>query len=189
MKKSFIERIAGVPAGATVTIKPDLVIINDGVSSGVIDLVSKVAEPGRIIVMYDHDVPTGSSEAASVFIKINQFAKKYGILFVQGKGLGYQYLLHETVKPGQIIIGGGSHCSIFGSLQALGINTDIKTLADVIEKGTYTFKVPETLTVSLEGKPPANTDTMDVGFHFLAEIKILRVRSLNLTANTLFPIP
>jgi 3-isopropylmalate/(R)-2-methylmalate dehydratase large subunit len=185
VEKSFVERILGSETGKTTSVKPDLIIVNDGVSSTVVDMVSRVESLPQIIVIYDHDVPTGSSESAGVFIKINRFAKQFGLEFVQGKGIGYQYLLDEVIQSGQIIAGGGSHTSIFGEKRALGINLPIDALKKVIETGTCDITVPETVRVKIEGGLKENVDAMDAAFTFLAENKNIAGKAIEFSDGSL----
>jgi 3-isopropylmalate/(R)-2-methylmalate dehydratase large subunit len=185
VEKSFVERILGSEAGKTASVKPDMIIVNDGISSAVVDLVSRVASPPQVMVIYDHDVPTGSSEAAGVFIKINRFAKQFGLEFVQGKGISYQYLLDEAIQSGQIIAGGGSHASIFGAKGALGINLSLDDLKKAIETGSYEITVPETVRINIEGDLGENVDAMDAGFAFLAENRTIAGKAIEFSGGSL----
>ena len=126
---TFIENVLGSAAGSVVTVEPDYVVINDGVSHTAVDEISSVANPEKVYVIYDHDVPTGRPEAAAILRKNLAFAQKYGCHYIQAKGIGYLYLLHEVIKPGQIAVGGGSHAAIFGAGGALGINVSVPELA------------------------------------------------------------
>ena len=148
---TFVERLLGGKAGTVVTVEPDWIVINDGVSHAAVEEISAVAKPEKVMVIYDHDVPTGRPEAAAILRKNLAFAEKYGCPYIQAEGVGYQYLLNEVVKPGQIIVGGGSHGSIFGSIGALGINVSIPELARAAETDRYSIIVPETVYVNLEG--------------------------------------
>ena len=164
---TFIEKVLGGAAGSVVTIEPDVIVINDGVSHAAIEEITSVAFPERVYVIYDHDVPTGRPEAAEILRKNWLFAQKYGCRYVQAKGIGYLYLLHEMVKPEQIVVGGGSHAAIFGARRALGINVSIPELARLVETGRFSTIVPETVCVKLEGKLPEDVSAMDAAFAFL----------------------
>ena len=148
---TFAERILGGKAGAVVTVEPDYIVINDGVSHAAVEEISVVAAPEKVLVIYDHDVPTGRPEAAAILRKNLQFADDFNCRYIQAEGIGYQYMARHLVKPGQIIIGGGSHGSIFGAVGAMGINVSIPELARVAETGRYSLVVPETVYVTVEG--------------------------------------
>lgn len=166
---TFVERLLGGKAGTVVTVEPDWIVINDGVSHAAVEEISAVAKPEKVMVIYDHDVPTGRPEAAAILRKNLAFAEKYGCPYIQAEGVGYQYMLNEVVKPGQIIVGGGSHGSIFGSIGALGINVSIPELARAAETDRYSIIVPETVYVNLEGSLKEGVTVMDAALAFLAE--------------------
>ena len=95
---TFIERLLKGKAGSVVTVEPDYVIINDGVSHSAVDDISSVRYPERVLVIYDHDVPTGRPEAATILKNNLTFADEYGCNYIQAQGVGYQYMLNEIVK-------------------------------------------------------------------------------------------
>ena len=168
---TFIEKMLGKKAGEVTTIEPDYIVINDGVSNVATDEISSVACPEKLIVIYDHDVPTGRPEAAAILRKNLEFAKKYNLRYEQAKGIGYQYMLDEVVKQGEIIIGGGSHGSIFGAVKALGINVSVPELARIVETGRYSVIVPDTYYINLNGKPKEGVSVIDVALYILKEHK------------------
>ena len=88
---TFVERLLGGKAGTVVTVEPDWIVINDGVSHAAVEEISAVAKPEKVMVIYDHDVPTGRPEAAAILRKNLAFAEKYGCPYIQAEGVGYQY--------------------------------------------------------------------------------------------------
>ena len=117
---TFIEKMLGKPAGTAATVTPNYIVINDGVSHRAVDEITAVADRERVWVIYDHDVPTGTPQGSDRLKKNLMFAKKYGCRYIQAKGVGYQYMLNCVVKPGEIVIGAGSHGSIFGAHPGTG---------------------------------------------------------------------
>lgn len=166
---TFVENMLGGTAGTVVTVEPDYIVINDGVSHAAVNDISTVAAPEKVLVVYDHDVPAGRPEAADILRRNLAFARRYGCTYIQAKGAGYQYMADEVVKPGQIIIGGGTHGSIFGAKGALGINVSIPELARVTETGRYSIVIPETVPVSLKGTLREGISIMDAALSFLKE--------------------
>ncbi len=169
--RSFIETSLGGEAGGIVTIEPDYVILNDGVSSAAVDEIASVAHPERVYVIYDHDVPTGRPEAAAILRKNLRFAEQYGCHYIQAKGVGYLHMLHDVMKPGQIAVGGGSHAAIFGAQGILGINVSIPELARVVETGRYSTVIPETAFFSLKGQLPEGVSAVDAGLAFRKQFR------------------
>ena len=164
---TFAEKILGGRAGTVVTVEPDYIVINDGVSHAAVDEITAVAAPEKVLVIYDHDVPTGRPEAAAVLRKNLKFADDYNCRYIQAEGICYQYMLRHLVKPGQIVIGGGSHGSIFGARGAMGINVSIPELARVTETGRYSLVVPETISVIFTGELAKGVSVMDAAFCYL----------------------
>ena len=66
---TFVERLLGGKAGTVVTVEPDWIVINDGVSHAAVEEISAVAKPEKVMVIYDHDVPTGRPGSSSYFKK------------------------------------------------------------------------------------------------------------------------
>lgn len=182
---TFVEKMMGKPAGSIVTIVPDYVVINDGVSHAAVDEISTVENKEKVWVICDHDVPTGSPEAANILRKNLSFATTYGCHYIQAQGVGYQYMLNEVVKPGEIVIGGGSHSSIFGAKGVLGINVSIPELARVAETGRYSVIVPETVYVSVTGTLTEGVSIMDAALTFLKEQPEVEGKAIEFYAPTL----
>lgn len=181
----FVEALLGGAAGTVVTVEPDFIVINDGVSHAAVDDISTVAYPEKVLVIYDHDVPTGRPEAAAVLRKNLRFAEQYGCSYIQAEGVGYQYMVNEVVKPGQIVIGGGSHSSIFGAKGALGINVSIPELARVTETGRYSTVVPETVTVNVVGTLKEGVSIQDAALAFLGQANDLKRKAIEFCCPTL----
>ena len=126
MGKTAIEQILNGVAGENVIVKPTYVVINDCEGNKAVDLVERgIVNRDSIIIFFDHDVPTGTSEAAAVVGKLERFSQEYGIRYIQAKGTGYQVMLDEFVKPGDIVISAGRHNSIYGADGDLGLNVNI----------------------------------------------------------------
>ena len=160
---TFVERLLGGKAGTVVTVEPDWIVINDGVSHAAVDEISAVAKPEKVLVIYDHDVPTGRPEAAAILRKNLTFAEKYGCPYVQAEGTGYQYMLNEVVKPGQI-------------------NVSIPELARAAETDRYSIIVPETVYVNLEGSLKEGVSVMDAALAFLKEDHELNRKAVEIYA-------
>ena len=158
---NWIETILGAAAGETVKVTPDYVVVNDGPSHKAIEGVETVAHPERVVVYYDHDVPSGAPETSVIFAKLLAFARKFGARFVQNEGVGYLHLLDNDVRQGMVIAYGGEHASIFGAKGALGVNMNAEQLRNVIETGSFEMTVPETVRVRLTGKLQDGVSMMD----------------------------
>lgn len=177
---TFIEKMMGQQAGEIATIRPDYIVINDGVSHGAVSEIKSVADADKVWVIYDHDVPTGSTEAAEILKQNLAFANQYGCHYVQAQGIGYQYMINEVVTPGQIVVGGGSHGSIFGAGSVLGLNVSIPELARVVETGRFSMIVPETVSVDVTGDLPEHISIIDAALTLLATIPEIRQQAVEI---------
>ena len=162
---AMIESLLGAAAGTTVTVRPSYTVITDGTSHQAAEAARSVAAPEKVMVIFDHDVPTGSPEGAAIFGKINRFAHQYDCHFVQSVGIGYAWMLDEVVKPGDIVVGGGNHNAIYGSIGAVGLDLSLPALTQALETGECTLTVPETVTVALRGE--LNGSPVDVALTIL----------------------
>ncbi len=168
MSERMIEKILNARAGDTAIVSPDLILVTNGASHGVTEFVSGAAAPEKVLVMYDHNIPSGSPEDAKIFGEILRFSKKYGFSFKQAKGTALKYLADEVVKPGQIVVTGTRHAGVFGANGALGFGISNTELARVIENDRYELIVPKTLGVKVTGKLGGNAGIIDAALAFLA---------------------
>lgn len=170
MKMTMVEKILGKVAGQVVAVKPDYLLINDGIGHKAVDLVDKtkgISDKDKIIIVIDHDVPAGDSKGAAIFQKLVSFSKEYDIKFIQAEGTSYQVILDSYVKAGQVIASCGAHNSIYGAVGALGLNVQVSTMGTMLMNGEYEVKVPETIAVELSGKLSTGVSPIDLFITFL----------------------
>ena len=86
MEKRMIEKLLGAAQGEIATVSPDMVLVTNGFSHGVTEHVSRVSEPEKVLVMYDHNVPSGSPDDARIFGEILTFFERIRYPFPSGKG-------------------------------------------------------------------------------------------------------
>ena len=84
---TFVERLLGGKAGTVVTVEPDWIVINDGVSHAAVEEISAVAKPEKVMVIYDHDVPTGRPEAAAILRKNRHLLRNTDVLISRQRAL------------------------------------------------------------------------------------------------------
>lgn len=178
MEERMIEKILGAAAGGIATVVPDQILVTNGFSHRVTEYAAQVAEPDKVLVMYDHNVPSGSPEDARIFGEILNFSKQYKTRFMQAKGTALQYLMDEEVKPGQVVITGTRHGSIFGAKGALGIGISNTEMARVLESGRYHVEVPRTVGVQIKGDLPDGCGIIDAALCFLNRWKDIQGKSV-----------
>lgn len=175
MKMTMAEKILGGVANQVVTVKPDYLVINDGIGHKAVDLVEKekgIYNKDKVIIVIDHDVPAGDSKGAAIFQQLVGFSKEYDIKFKQAEGTSYTVMLDSYVKPGQIIASCGAHNSIYGGAGALGLDVEVTTMGKLLMNGEYEVKVPETVAVELKEKLPIGVSPIDLFITFLGNADV-----------------
>lgn len=117
---------------------------------------SKVWDPDRVVVIFDHDVPPSTIALASQMKKMRSFVRKYCIrnFFEVGRGgIAHQVLFEEGFDmPGYLIIGVDSHTCTAGATGAVGIGVGSTDAAIVLATGEIWLRVPETMLIEVEGE-------------------------------------
>ncbi|ABK78106.1 3-isopropylmalate dehydratase large subunit [Cenarchaeum symbiosum A] len=132
----------------------------------------KLWDPSKVWIAEDHFVPSADKISAGNIIKLQDFARNYGIRRHFKYGMG-QYgichtLSHEEalVLPGEVYVGGDSHTNTTGALGAFACGLGHTDMAYVLLYGKIWFKVPETVLLRLNGALPP---------HVMAKDYILRI--------------
>lgn len=163
--KTFVEkvlgRLAGGPAAAgdIVTVEPDFVMSHDN-TSFVVDRFretgrTRVWDPSRIAVVFDHCVPALDPEHARNHSDGRAFVEEQGIahFFDAGVGVCHQVLCERgLVRPGELVLGSDSHSTLYGALGALGVPINRTEMAGIWATGKLWLKVPTTIRIALEGR-------------------------------------
>ena len=132
----------------------------------------KVWDPKKIVILFDHQVPADSVNAAQNHIFLRQFAAEQGILnYDVYEGVCHQVLPEKGhVKPGDLIVGSDSHTCAYGSLGAFSTGLGSTDMAAVLATGKLWFKVPETLRFNIEGKLPDHVYSKDLILHLIGDV-------------------
>ena len=90
-------------------------------------------------------------------------------------------MLHQVVAeekpiwPGMLIIGADGHVATAGAFGALAFSVDARNLIPVLENGQYVLRIPEQITIAVEGILPQDVLPRDVALaiagKFAQEIK------------------
>jgi 3-isopropylmalate/(R)-2-methylmalate dehydratase large subunit len=115
-----------------------------------------VFDPQRVFVMNDHVQPPPDVTAAKDNRDSSRDARRLDLanFYYSEMGICHQMMLdYGHVRPGQLIVGTDSHTISYGALNAAatGIGTDEAAYA--LAFGELFFTVPETIRVTLAGKP------------------------------------
>src|SRR5436305_8396006 len=152
---------SGLPAvtpGQIVDAYPDLVMSHTATwrSVSVMEKVgaTKLFDPDRIAIVLDHISPAKTEKNALDQQKSRNFARQYGIrkFYDIDAGIAHLVLMEAGhVAPGDLIVGTDSHCTIYGSLGALGTGIGYTEVASVWITGKLWMKVPDTFQISISG--------------------------------------
>ncbi|MBS7644783.1 MAG: 3-isopropylmalate dehydratase large subunit [Candidatus Bathyarchaeia archaeon] len=137
---------------------------------------SKVWDPDRIIVIFDHLVPANTVKTAELHREIRAFVAKHGIKNFYDVGRGgicHQVMLENgLVKPGQLVVGADSHTCTYGALGAFSTGIGSTEMAAVFATGKLWFKVPEALKVELTGRLRKYVTSKDVILYLIGKIGV-----------------
>jgi homoaconitate hydratase family protein len=166
--------LAEVTPGQIVDAYPDLVMSHTATwrSVSVMEKVgaTKLYDPERIAVVLDHIAPAKSEKNAADHAKSRAFVKKYGIrkFYDVDAGIAHLVLMEAGhVAPGDLIVGTDSHCTIYGSLGALGSGIGYTEVTSVWITGKLWMKVPETYKIILRGGFPKGVYSKDLMLHLI----------------------
>jgi 3-isopropylmalate/(R)-2-methylmalate dehydratase large subunit len=132
----------------------------------------KVWDPSKIVIVFDHQVPADSLNAAKNHTMLRKFAKEQNILnYDVYEGVCHQVMPEMGhVKPGDLIVGSDSHTCAYGSLGAFSTGVGSTDMAAVFASGKLWFKVPETIRFEVNGKLPKHVYSKDVILHLIGDV-------------------
>ncbi|WP_292485543.1 3-isopropylmalate dehydratase large subunit [Methanohalobium sp.] len=132
----------------------------------------KVWNPNKIVVIFDHQVPADSLNAASNHIMLREFAKEQGILnYDVYEGICHQVMPEKGhIKPGDLVVGSDSHTCAYGAIGAFSTGVGSTDMAAVFASGKLWFKVPETIRFEIDGELPDNVYSKDVILHVIGDV-------------------
>ncbi len=134
----------------------------------------KVWNPEKIIILFDHQVPADSLNAAANHILLREFANEQSILnYDVFEGVCHQVMPEKGhVRPGDLIVGSDSHTCAYGALGAFSTGIGSTDMAFVFATGKLWFRVPETFRFEVEGKLPRCVYPKDVILHLIGDVGV-----------------
>jgi homoaconitate hydratase family protein len=166
-----------VKPGEIVDAYPDLVMSHTATwrSVSVMQKVgaSKLYDPDRLAVVLDHIAPAKTEKNATDQQVSRNFARTNGInkFYDVDAGIAHLVLMEAGhVAPGDLIVGTDSHCTIYGSLGALGTGIGYTEVASVWITGKLWMKVPETFKIVLSGKLAPGVYSKDLMLYLIGSL-------------------
>ena len=111
----------------------------------------------RVYMMTDHHQPPQSELQARRNKIARDLADRLGVKYFHDAepGVCHQMMCdYGYVRPGEVIVGPDSHCTLYGALNAAGAGIAEPDAAYAAVFGELWLRVPETLKVSIEGQVP-----------------------------------
>jgi homoaconitate hydratase family protein len=166
-----------VRPGEIVDAYPDLVMSHTATwrSISVMQKVgaTKLYDPNKLAVVLDHIAPAKTEKNATDQQVSRNFARTNGInkFYDVDAGIAHLVLMEAGhVAPGDLIVGTDSHCTIYGSLGALGTGIGYTEVASVWITGKLWMKVPETFKIVLSGKLAPGVYSKDLMLYLIGSL-------------------
>lgn len=201
MGQTLIEKIIAhnigrekVTPGEIVTVNVDRVMVHDIFIPFVADKFeemgfSRIWDPDRMVLIYDHLVPASQIDDTRHFAKGDAFAAKYGVKNVhRSDGICHQLMTEAGyVKPGDIAFGTDSHTTTYGCVGAFSTGIGYTEMAGILGTGKLWIRVPETIRIQIDGTLPDNVTSKDVILRILGDLRAdgATYRSLEFTGSTI----
>ena len=167
-----------VEPGQIVTVNVDRVMIHDIFIPFVAEKFEemgfkKLWDPDKVVLIYDHLVPTSAVEDVRHFKIGDAFADKYGLTHVhRSDGICHQLMTEMGyAKPGNIVFGTVSHTTTYGCVGCFFKGTGTTEMAAILGTGEMWIRVPETIKVVIDGELPANVSAKDVILRLIGDLR------------------
>lgn len=185
MSKTMAEKIMAKASGAEDAKAGDIVMANIDVAmthdlTGPLSVesfnkigVKNVWDPEKIVVLFDHQVPADSLDAAQNHIMMREFVKQQGIsnFYDVREGVCHQVLPEKGhIVPGEVVVGTDSHTCTHGALGAFSTGIGSTDMSMVFATGKLWFKVPETIKFDIRGTLKDYVYAKDVVLHIIGKI-------------------
>ncbi|MGZ4857123.1 MAG: homoaconitase large subunit [Methanobacteriaceae archaeon] len=181
MAEKILAKAAGVEetgAGEIVMANIDVAMTHDLTGPLSVDSFKKIGvqsvwDPDKIVVIFDHQVPADSLEAAQNHIIMRKFVEEQGIknFYDVQEGVCHQVLPEKGhVVPGEVVVGTDSHTCTHGALGAFATGIGSTDMAMVFSTGKLWFKVPETIKFEIEGTLGPQIYSKDVVLDIIGQI-------------------
>jgi len=165
----------GVVPGQDISLKVDLALAHDGTGPALLEYWGQ--SKGRratnnVLFTLDHAFPAPTVKDRRFHKAFRQFCLEQGFtLYYNGEGVLHQVVAEEVaIWPGMIIVGADGHVATAGAFGAIAFAVSPEKLVPVLETGYFGLRVPEQVTISIEGSLPKHTLPRDVAFDVVRKL-------------------
>ncbi len=136
------------------------------------DCENSVWDPKRITIIFDHQAPADSVEAANNHALLRQFAREQGIVnYDVGDGVCHQVMPEKGhVIPEELIVGADSHTCTYGALGTFATGVGSTDMASVFATGRLWFRIPRTIRFEISGKLQDRTCAKDLILRLIGDV-------------------
>lgn len=134
--------------------------------------VPKIWDPEKIVIVFDHQVPADSLDAAENHAIMRKFVRDQGIsnFYDVREGVCHQVLPEKGhIVPGEVVVGTDSHTCTHGALGAFSTGIGSTDMSMVFATGKLWFKTPETIKFNIEGTLQDNVYAKDVILNIIGQ--------------------
>lgn len=136
---------------------------------------SKVWDPEKIIIPFDHLIPASTDVAAGLQKEIRGWIREQNIshFYEGGEGICHQVLPEQGFAlPGKLIVGADSHSCTYGAFGAFGTGVGATDMAEIFAAGKLWFKVPETIQMTVDGSLGRGVFAKDLTLYLIGKTGI-----------------
>lgn len=166
-----------VEPNSIVNLNVDRVMIHDIFIPFVVDKFNemgfdKIWDPDKVVIIFDHLVPTSSIEDVRHFKIAEKFAAEKGLKNLhKSDGICHQLMTEcGYTLPGNVVFGTDSHTTTYGAVGAFSSGIGYTEMASILGTGEMWIKVPETIRINIEGKLPKGVTSKDIILRLLGDI-------------------
>lgn len=165
--------LSEVVIGQELSLKTDLLLGHDGTWPEIYSVWKqeeyKMATGNRFLITIDHAFPAPTVQDRVNQKEIAEVCKdKKCQLYNHGEGVLHQVVAENIdFQPGMIIVGADGHVSTSGAFGAIAFSVSPKELVRVLKTNKYNLKVPDVVTIYLDGELRTDTMARDVALYIL----------------------
>ncbi|RPJ44744.1 MAG: 3-isopropylmalate dehydratase large subunit [Betaproteobacteria bacterium] len=183
LAQKVIARTGGrdhVSIGEIVEVTPDFSYSHD-YAAWAIDAFEKmgatrVHNPDRIAVCFDHGIPPNSSKDANSLKRVRDFVRKHNFarFYEGGTGVAHEVMVEQGwVVPGSLSTANDSHATSGGAVGALALAVGETEIGFLWATGKLWFRVPETRRITLTGAFRKGVYAKDLMLQIARELGVL----------------
>lgn len=184
--------------GDIVITHPDCVMFHDIYTTNVYRKFKEMGftkswDPEKVIIMFDHLLPTCLPLDGDHLKHGYQFAEEFGARKVHaGDGICHQ-LMPELgyARPGDVVFVTDSHTTTYGGVSAFATGIGYTEMAAVLGTGEMWVRVPSAIKIRIDGTLPDGVCSKDIALRVLGDLKAAggTYKSLEFCGSTIDAMP